>query len=168
MKKSILYVIIAALVVAIACLVFLLWKEKTERAGTVAAPEKETKTEQPTYSEQPDAATFAKYFSRGYLAKLTEGQEFDPRNIIRTTVFEQTDQFCTSLDIKKTIAAGTLSTAVYDVTYKEEVSPRSVFPQMLRQGNSVGCESLDLPAGKYEQKIYVDDTLAIVMPFEVK
>lgn len=168
MKKSVLYVIIAVLAVAVAGLAFLLWQGQTERVDNVVVPQKETPATDVTYSEQPDAATFAEYFSRGYLAKLTEGQAFDPRKIIRTMVFEQTDQFCTSLDIRKTIAAGTLSLAVYDVTNKEEINPRSVFPQELKQGNSVGCEGLDLPAGKYEQKIYVDDKLALVLPFEVK
>jgi hypothetical protein len=168
MKKSILYVIIAVLAVAVAGLAFLLWRGKTADIETAVAPAKTTPTEQVTYSEQPDAATFAEYFSRGYLAKLPAGQAFDPRKIIKTTVFEQTDQFCMSLDIKKTIADGASSIAVYDVTNREDINPRAVFPHELKQGNSTGCESMDLPAGKYERKIYVDDKLAMVLPFEVK
>lgn len=36
-------------------------------------------------------------------------------------------------------------------------------------GGSVGCSgSLEQPAGKYEYKIYIDDVLAVVLPFEVK
>jgi hypothetical protein len=38
----------------------------------------------------------------------------------------------------------------------------------LKAGGFMGNQPLDLPPGKYEFKLYVDDVLAINIPFEVK
>jgi len=35
-------------------------------------------------------------------------------------------------------------------------------------GGHTSCSYMTYPAGKYEYKIYVDDVLAAILPFEVK
>jgi len=120
-------------------------------------------------SEQPNQAKFNEYFTKASLGKLPANEEFNPFKVVPTTVFTSADQFCTSLDIKKTITSGSLSIAVYDTVKKEYFQPKSVFPVELKKGGSVGCSGdMTYPAGKYEYKIYVDDVLAVVLPFEAK
>lgn len=120
-------------------------------------------------SEQPDKAKYNEYFTGAYLAKLPAGAEFNPWKIIKTNVFALDEQFCTSIDMKKQISANTLSSAVYDVNTKQDVMPRGgTFPQAMGPGNSTGCQSLVQSVGKYEFKIYVNDDLVIILPFEVK
>lgn len=122
-----------------------------------------------TLSEQPDQATYNEYFTAAYLAKLPAGAEFNPGKIVKTKIFTAGEQFCTSMDMKKQIPANTLSTAIYDVSEKKDAQPRmGTFPQALGPGNSVGCEPMTETVGKYEYKIYINDVLAIVLPFEVK
>lgn len=119
-------------------------------------------------SEQPDKAKFSEYLTSAALAKLPAGVEFSPFAIIKTKVFSAGEKFCTSLEIKKTIPAGSIATAVYDVNAKDDVRPKSSFPQTVKTGGSVGCEDLQQPVGRYEYKIYLDDVLAAILPFEVK
>jgi len=84
-------------------------------------------------------------------------------------VFTSADQFCTSLEIKKTIPSGSFSVAIYDTVKKDYLQPKTVFPVELKKGGSVGCNGvIDQPAGKYEYKIYIDDVLTAVLPYEVK
>lgn len=144
-------------------------------------PEEATSSAQPqaaadnTLSEQPDKGKFNEYFTNIFIAKLPAGAEFDPRAIIKTKVFSAGEQFCTSMDMKKQIPANTLSSAVYDVNTKQDAVPRgAAFPQALgpnpgeSMGNSIGCQSLEQTIGKYEYKIYINDSLVAVLPFEVK
>lgn len=79
------------------------------------------------------------------------------------------------MDMKKQIPANTLSNAVYNVNAKQDTQPRSgTFPQALgpcpgqNMGNTVSCAPLEQALGKYEYKIYIDDILVAVLPFEVK
>ncbi len=124
--------------------------------------------EEEPLSEQPNKAKFDEYLTNAYLAKLPSGVSFSPWAVEKTKVFVSSDQFCTSMDIKKDIATGTLAMAVYDGVAKQDVQPKSVFPMLVRQGNTIGCEPLSYSAGKYEFKIYLDNVLAVVLPFEVK
>ncbi|MDD5146597.1 MAG: hypothetical protein PHN39_02555 [Candidatus Pacebacteria bacterium] len=175
MNNKILVVIIVLLVVAVGGLLCLLL---TNQKGNV--PNQNISNNNPSsegraavelaeeLSEQPDQVKFDEYFTKAFLGRIPGGEQFNPAKVVKTKVFEQTDQFCTSLDIKKDIPAGALSVATYDTANKEFVRPKSAFPQKLPGGNTMGCEGIMLSAGKYEQKIYVDDILAIVMPFEVK
>jgi hypothetical protein len=61
-----------------------------------------------------------------------------------------------------------LATAVYNTATKQDIEPKAVFPVELKAGGSIGTQPLDLPTGKYEYKLYIDDVLAVNIPFEVK
>jgi len=120
-------------------------------------------------SEQPNQGKFNEYFTAIYLAKLPAGAEFDPTKIIKTKAFTSGEQFCVNFDMKKQIPANTLSNAVYDVNAKQDIQPRmGAFPKALGPGNSIGCEPLAQPTGKYEYKIYINNVLVSVLPFEIK
>ncbi|KKU45027.1 MAG: hypothetical protein UX62_C0043G0006 [Microgenomates group bacterium GW2011_GWA2_46_7] len=122
-----------------------------------------------TLSEQPNQEKFKEYFTSIYLAKLPIGSKFDPRNIIKTKVFTAGEQFCTSINMKKQVPAETLSSAIYDVGLKEDAQPQGgTFSQAMGPGNSTGCQSLIEATGKFEFKIYLNDILVSVLPFEVK
>ncbi len=128
-----------------------------------------------TLSEQPDKNKFNEYFTNINLAKLPAGAEFDPQKIVKTKIFAAVEQFCINMDMIKQIPANTLSSAVYDVNAKQDAQPRSgTFPQALgpglgqNMGNTVSCAPLEQAVGKYEYKIYINDSLVAVLPFEVK
>jgi len=118
--------------------------------------------------EKPNTEKFNEYFQEVYLAKLPAGSEFDPFNIIKTTSFTAGEQFCSSLTMKKDIPAGSFGMEVYDIGTKQDVQAKGTFPQALKQGGSVGCENLQYPIGKYEFRLYIDDILVAILPFEVK
>ena len=120
-------------------------------------------------SEEPNMDKFNEYFSNIYLGKLPLGVQVGPPNFpIKSSVFSKaTDQLCSNMDIKKTIPAGSIAVAVYNVDTKNYDMLKTSFPMELRQGGSSGCESLTLQAGKYERKFYIDDVLVAVLLFEV-
>jgi hypothetical protein len=181
MKNIILSIVITLLVVAVA---FFVWQyfsgpkqsSTIETSGNqppaanVPAPQAPSSQSQVTgqLSEQPNQAKYDEYFNSAKLGKLSQGQTFDPFKVVETNIFSLTDQFCTMLDIKKTIASGSLALAIYNTETKTDVNPKGVFPMEIKSGGSVGCEKLDQSVGKYEYKIYIDDVLAIVLPFEVR
>lgn len=113
---------------------------------------------------------FTEYFSDFYLGKMPIGKIIGTDGFpTRTNSFAKgVDLFCTMMSIKKTIAAGRVSNAIYDVAAKTYVQPKSVFPKELTAGGSGGCSSLDQPKGTYQDQIYLDDVLVAVLPFEVK
>ncbi len=121
-------------------------------------------------SEQPNQEKFNEYFTKADLGKLPLGVQVGPPNFPQhaTTFNPSTDQLCTDLTIIKAISAGKLATATYDTINKKYVQEKSSFPMELNAGGSSGCETIGQLPGKYERKIYVDDTLAIVLPFEVQ
>ncbi|MCX6751546.1 MAG: hypothetical protein NT161_02130 [Candidatus Nomurabacteria bacterium] len=120
-------------------------------------------------SEQPDRIKFSEYFTGISLDKLPAGAKFEPFKIVRTNIFSLGEQFCISMDMKKQIPANTLSSVVYDVNAKQDTQTKGgAFPQALGPGNSIGCENLSQPIGKYENKIYLNNVLVSVLPFEVK
>jgi hypothetical protein len=119
-------------------------------------------------SEEPNETKFAEYLTKVWLGKIPAGQQFDPSKIVKTKSFITSDQFCTSLDIKKDINAGQLSTAFYDRVNNDYIQPKSAFPQQLKTGGTTGCMGITFPAGKYEEKIYIDDVLVAVLPFEIR
>ena len=128
----------------------------------------EAEEEEELLSEQPNKAKFDEYFTSAFLAKLPADAEFNPFGIVKTKIFTSIDQFCTSFEMKKTIPANSFSSAVYDKDNEEYAQPKSVFPMELKKGGSVGCEPLSYTAGKYEFKIYIDNVLTAVLPFEVR
>jgi hypothetical protein len=172
MSKNALYVIVAVLLVIIigggAYYLGSRGGQKEGVANTPAANAPAVSEANKTLSEQPNTAKFNEYFKSIYLGKLPVGAKFDPFKVTRATVFSAGEQFCTSMEIKKEIPAGSIAGAVYDVVAKTDIRPRSAFPQKLATGGSMGCESLEYPTGKYEDKIYIDDVLVAVLPFEVK
>jgi hypothetical protein len=183
-NNKILYIVITILVFALigGGLFFFLSNKSGENSvpateSPVSVPSTtvtENKNE-PNLSEQPNQGKFNEYFIEAYLAKLPAGSEFDPFKIIKTKTFTAGEQFCISLTMKKQIPANTLSTAIYDVSARLDVQPRGgTFPQALgpvpggSAGPTISCEPLMQSVGKYEYKVYMDDILVIVLPFEVK
>ncbi|MEI7616369.1 MAG: hypothetical protein WCJ54_06610 [Actinomycetota bacterium] len=138
---------------------------------TVAAQTTETTAQQSTeqLSEQPDKAKYDEYFTEFYLAKLPIGTEMGPSNQpIRTTVFiVSEDLFGSVMSVIKDIPAGSIAGAVYDIVAKKYIEPKTAFPMALKASNYAGTQPLKYPPGKYEYKVYVDDVLAINIPFEV-
>ena len=55
---------------------------------------------------------------------------------------------------------------IYDVQAKKVIDEGG-FPKPLK-GNYGGWDPLDIPAGKYEYKVYAGDVLVGVFPFEVR
>jgi len=161
MKKIILYIIIAILVlIIIAGAIYILTRKES-------SPEEYIMPEQ-VFSEQPDQGKYNEYFTESYLGKLEEGVEFDPRKVSKTDTFIASDQFCLVLTLKKQVPANNLSGAVYDTNLEQDIQPKSGFPKEVGPGGMTGCENLAWPAGQYEYKIYIDDILATILPFEVK
>jgi len=173
MNSKILIIIIIILLVVIiggAYYFFVFKPGKAPETGNqpTSGQEATGPTEETPLSEQPNQAKFNEYLTNAYLGKLPGGAEFNPWAVEKTKNFITSDQFCSGLDIKKDIATGTIAIAIYDVVAKQYARPKGVFPMLLKQGGSIGCEPLSYPAGKYEYKIYLDNVLAAVLPFEVK
>ena len=117
----------------------------------------------PPLSEQPDKVTFDKYFTSMQIAKVPVGAE-EPEDIQMNAYFfapgEQLGLFFTSTQ------EVLVRHEIYDVQAQKVVSeggaPRPV------EGNFGGWEPLDIPVGKYEYKVYADDVLVAIFPFEVR
>jgi hypothetical protein len=143
--------------------------EATETASVASESSTTTSTTEVQLSEQPDKAKYEEYFKDFYIGKLPPGEQANPFNIPeKTTVFTSQDQFCTVGELKKTIPSGSLAIAIYDRAAGQDLNPKAVFPVELKSGGFMGNQPLDFPTGKYEYKLYVDDVLAINIPFEVK
>ena len=115
-------------------------------------------------SEQPDMATYQKYFSDlgiGKLpAKVTDLSTDLQKN---ATVFTAGDQICLYGMI---IQECQVRDEFYDVAAQKVVQTGGLPKPMT--GGFAGWESLTLPVGKYECKVYVGDILVGVFPFEVR
>jgi len=123
---------------------------------------------QGTLPEEPNKDKFNEYFSEARLAKIPAGEELDPLKTVNTGLFSPKDQFCTFLNVKKTIPANRLSWTFYDVNSKKDITEKNIAPVEITAENNFGCTNLTYPAGKYEQRIYVDNTLVAILPFEIK
>ncbi len=143
---------------------------ETTAAETTAVEETSAETQSTEQlSEQPDKAKYDEYFTEFYLGKLPAGTDANPSNMpVKTTVFTSEDQFCTVWTQKKEIPAGSFSGAIYDTVAKKDFEPKTAFPMALNSGGHMGSQPLTYPPGKYEYKIYIDDVLVIVIPFEVR
>jgi hypothetical protein len=127
-----------------------------------------------TLSEQPDKATFQKYFSMtpapmGLGKILTSGnlpQELQ-QNV---TVFAIGDQITLYGNIIKECQQPRY--AIYDVQAKKVIKEGGLsFPPIQSGFDAVGfisVDTLEAPIGKYEYKVYVSDVLVAVFPFEVR
>jgi hypothetical protein len=168
--KKFLIVFVIILVVVVAVLAFLLLKKDNNNSypnNYTPSPSAIMEIEK-NISEQPNMDVFNEYFSYASLGKLGSNEEFNPINVQKTKLFSSTDQFCMYLDIKKIVPANQLGIAVYNTETKEYTKTVGYFPQELKSGNTIGCEPMQYPAGKYEQKFYIGNDLVIVLPFEVK
>jgi hypothetical protein len=142
--------------------------ETSTAAETTAVAAIETPaTEQ--LSEQPDKAKYDEYFTEFYLAKLPVGTDMGASNPpVKTTVFiASEDQFGSIMSVIKDIPAGSIAGAVYDTVAKKDFEPKMAFPMALKASNYAGFQPLKYPTGKYEYKVYIDDVLVVVIPFEV-
>jgi hypothetical protein len=117
-----------------------------------------------TLSEQPDRATFQKYFSDLGIGKMPEEVKDPPVDLQKNvSVFTAGDQICLYGTV---ILECQIRSAVYDVSAKKVVREGGL-PQAI-EGGFAGWEPVDLPVGKYEYKVYVGDVLVGVYPFEVQ
>mgnify|MGYP007084775882 CR=1 FL=1 len=116
-----------------------------------------------TLSEQPDKANFQKYFSELGIGKMPEVVKDPPRDLQKNvSVFAARDQISLYGTV---ILECQIRTAFYDVNAKKVIREGGL-PQAVK-GGFAGWEPVDLPAGKYEYKVYVGDALVGVFPFEV-
>jgi len=117
-----------------------------------------------TLSEEPDRATFQKYFSDLGIGKMPDEVKNPPVDLQKNvSVFTAGDQICLYGTV---ILECQIRSAVYDVGAKKVVREGGL-PQPV-EGGFAGWEPVDLPVGKYEYKIYVGDALVGVFPFEVR
>jgi hypothetical protein len=123
-----------------------------------------------TTSEQPNLTKFKEFLSSFNLAKMAIGATISPPDSMpsNTNTFTASDQFCTNMNIKKTIPVGSYSYMIYNVSTKQNDLTKTVSPNELKQGGSSGCSTLEVSAGKYEYKAYIDDVLIVDQLFEVK
>jgi hypothetical protein len=143
--------------------------QKPETTSAVQTTSAETLSSE-QLSEQPDKTKYDEYFIEFYIGKLPLDKDANPSNIpIKTSVFiASVDKFCTVWTQKKEIPSGSLSSVIYDTNAKKDFQAKTVFSMVLSAGGHMGSESLGCPAGKYEYKIYIDNILVIVEPFEVR
>ena len=149
---------------------------ETTAAETTSAETQSTEQ----LSEQPDKAKYDEYFTDFYLGKLPlgtqfgpylGGKQFSPDNMpVKTGVFiASEDEFCGVATLKKDIPQGSLYISVYDAGAKKDAITKAPFPQGLSAGDFGWADDpINFPAGKYEYKLYVDDTLVVVISFEVR
>ena len=131
-------------------------------AATQSNVEEKT-TSSPASSEQPDEATLKKYFSELGLGKIAPGGQLPLSLEKNATLFTAEDQIGLYGNI---LVECTPRHIIYD-TQAQKTVLEGGFPYALK-GGFAGTGPVDIPAGKYEYKVYVDDTLVAVFPFEVK
>lgn len=118
----------------------------------------------PALSEQPDMAAFQKYFKELGLGKVPPGVKDLPTELQKNaTVFAAGDQICLYGEI---ILECQIRNTVYDVATGKIVNEGGLPRPMT--GGFAGWEPLSIPVGKYEYKVYVEDVLVAVFPFEVR
>lgn len=144
--------------------------KKTERTRLWIPKPSATPKPSPKSSDLPNLTKFNEYFSDIYLGKMNLGKVIGTDGFpTKTTTFTKgVDLFCTMMSIKKTISAQHIANAIYDVAAKNYVQPKTYFPAELAAGGSGGCSSLDQPKGTYQDRIYIDDVLVAILPFDVK
>jgi hypothetical protein len=115
-------------------------------------------------SEQPDKATYQKYFSELGIGKMPAEVKNPPFDLQKNvSVFTAGDQICLYGTLTQECQ---IRNAIYDVNAQKVVKTGGLPKPMT--GGFAGWEPVDLPAGKYEYKVYVGDALVGVFPFEVR
>jgi len=115
-----------------------------------------------TLSEQPDKATFQKYFSDMNFGRVPAGATSPADFKQNVTVFSSGDQIALFFNSTQEVL---VQWKIYDVQAKKVIKEGG-FPKPLK-GSSGEWGPLDIPAGKYEHKVYVGDVLVAIFPFEV-
>jgi len=173
-NNKVLYIIIVLLILVIACGAIYFLNKSVPKIETNNQPnlydQEQTSPATEELSEEPDKAKAAEYISEIHLGKMPEGKEVGKDGFpTKANIFiEGEDQLCTEMTLKKTIPAGSLSVAVYDKGAGNDYMLKTIFPMELKFGGTSGCSTLDQPPGRYEYKLYIDDILVSVLPFEVK
>ncbi|MFA6082166.1 MAG: hypothetical protein WC773_01975 [Patescibacteria group bacterium] len=117
-------------------------------------------------SEQPNLDMFNQYLSSSYLSKLAVGEQVGPNNTTKTTTFNfTTDQFCVNMTARRTIESGHIAMAIYSLATKTNVVDKVTAVHSTLTGGNTSCEPESLTTGKYELKMYYDNTLISVLPF---
>lgn len=171
MNRAVGAAILTAVVITVAC-----------SASAPVATTASTQTPQPSptaastvaasaaLSEQPDRAKFAEYLSDAYLGSMPVGKRIGVDGFpAPTTVFHAgSDQLCLMTQVKKSIRAGGVANSVYDAAARVDVQPRMVAPSEWPVGGSGSCGTLPGSAGKYEYKLYIENVVVAVLPFDVR
>ncbi|MDD5501245.1 MAG: hypothetical protein PHH57_06140 [Candidatus Omnitrophica bacterium] len=111
-------------------------------------------------SEQPDTAAFRKYFTELGIGKLPEGGKLPLDLQKNASVFAPGEKL---LLYGSAIQDVTISSRYYNIETREETDGGQ-FAQ--KAGGFASGGTLSLPPGKYECKVYVDQVLVGVFPFE--
>ena len=124
----------------------------------------------PTSSEEPDQATFSKYFKDMGLGRLPVGGELSQDLQLNVTVFAAGDQMALWGNIIKECQQPRYE--IYYMQANKVVKGGGLsFPTIEPGVDAVGfisVDTLDLPAGNYEYKVYIGDVFVVVFPFEVR
>ncbi len=118
----------------------------------------------PKSSEQPDKATFQKYFSDMGLGKLPAGGKLPQDLQQNATIFSSGDSISLYGIVIQEVQ---ISARYYNVATKQSVDAGAP-PAPYKVGGFGGAGPLTLPVGKYDLKVYVGAVLVAVFPFEVQ
>ena len=117
-----------------------------------------------TLSEQPDKATFQKYFSEMGLGRMPPDAK-SPHDIQQNVATFTAGDYWTLYG--NVIQEVQISAKYYDVATKQSTDAPAP-PTSLKVGGFASSSTLVLPVGKYECKVYVANALVAVFPFEVR
>jgi hypothetical protein len=137
----------------------------TAQTTTAAAPSiAPSTTPISALSEQPDMATFRKYFADMGLGK-TPADAKGPQDIQQNVATFIAGDYITLYGT--VIQAVQISGRYFNVATMNSVNAPAP-PMPLQLGGFASSSSLYLSPGKYEYKVYVGDILVAVFPFEVR
>jgi len=115
-------------------------------------------------SEQPNEETFKEYFSDMGLGILPPEGKLPMDLQQNVDIFKRGEQICTYGTIIKEVL---IQSAIYNPSAKKFAIEKGGYPKPLTQGGFAGCGPIDIAKGKYEYKIYVNDILVALFPFEI-
>jgi hypothetical protein len=115
-------------------------------------------------SEQPDQQKYAEYLTDLGLGSVKQGMKLPEGLEENVKTFKAGEQACIYGNL---IKETTMQSSIYNTTAKKEVQPKGGPQQTMSKGGFAGCSSVNLPAGKYEYKVYIGEALVGVFPFEV-
>jgi hypothetical protein len=113
--------------------------------------------------EQPDQATFQKYFSDMGLGKLPSGGKLPQDFQQNVTTFSSGDLIFLYGTVIQEVQ---VSAQYYSVATKQSADAPAP-PTPMKVGGFASSRTLTLPVGKYDLKVYVGAVLVAVFPFEV-